>query len=249
MARRRFYVPTQFISGQTAALPPEQAHHLRDVLRLGVGDMVEIFDGAGSEYAGTIEACGREVRVGKLTRLEPARDPVRRVVLAPALIKHDRFEWMLEKATELGVSEFVPLMTRYCGLRIPENRLEARLERWRRIVTGASRQSGGRHVPVVRNPVGFGAFLAGCGTVPLARYLLNEDSRQLLAPAPSQGAGVLLCIGPEGGWDSAEVADAVAAGFADFSLGQSILRSETAAIAAAAMFLIRTSGWMANPNE
>jgi len=242
MARRRFYVPKQLICGQSAALPPEQAHHLRDVLRLSAGDEVEIFDGEGAEYAGAIESCGREVRVGQLQRVDPPRTAVRQVALATALIKLERFEWLLEKATELGVSEFIPLVTRYCSIRIPGPRAEARMGRWRRIATEASRQCGRSDVPVIRHPVAFDEFLRSRRPAAQARYLLFEGSERVLGPDCAAPGGALLCVGPEGGWDPGEVKAAVAEGFAAFSLGPQILRSETAAIAAAALFLIGTAG-------
>ncbi len=222
-------------------LPLEQAHHLREVLRLGIGDPVELFDGQGNAYEGTVEECGREVRVGRLVRMESSQIAARHIVLAPALIKLDRFEWMLEKATELGVNEFIPILTRRCNIRIPGHRIGERRQRWNRITAEASRQCGRSDLPLVRDPMEFEVLL-GSNLLPPARFLLFQGATHLLGPELTAPAGVLLCIGPEGGWDPDEVAAAAAAGFDTFSLGPSILRSETAAIAAAALFLLRTAG-------
>ncbi len=222
-------------------LPLEQAHHLREVLRLGIGDPVELFDGQGNAYEGTVEECGREVRVGRLVRMESSQIAARHIVLAPALIKLDRFEWMLEKATELGVNEFIPILTRRCNIRIPGHRIGERRQRWNRITAEASRQCGRSDLPLVREPMEFEVLL-GSNLLPPARFLLFQGATHLLGPELTAPAGVLLCIGPEGGWDPDEVAAAAAAGFDTFSLGPSILRSETAAIAAAALFLLRTAG-------
>ncbi len=232
MTRRRFYVPAQSISADTAVLQPEQAHHLRDVLRLSVGDEIELFDGRGNGYTGIITHNGSEVRVGRLERLVSPAIPQPRLTLAAALIKSDRFEWMLQKATELGADEFIPLSTRFTNVRISGPRMEGRLQRWQRIVTEAARQCGRQDVPDVVRPMEFGRFLEAGRLAPLARFILFEGAGRLLMPECNGPGGTLLCIGPEGGWDQSELDVAASAGFQAFSLGQSILRSETAAIAA-----------------
>ncbi len=236
MTRRRFYVPAQSISADTAVLPPEQAHHLRDVLRLAVGDRVELFDGRGNSYTGIITDNSREVRIGGLERQVSPPAPQPRLTLAPALIKSDRFDWMLQKATELGADEFIPLATRFTNVRIPAQRLEGRLQRWKRIVMEAARQCGRENVPDVLQPMEFTRFLAAERSAVRARCLFFEGAGRLLVPDCAEPGGAVLCIGPEGGWDQSEVDAAASAGFQVFSLGQSILRSETAALAAVALF-------------
>ena len=236
MTRRRFYVPAQSISAETAVLPPEQAHHLRDVLRLAVGDPVELFDGRGNGYTGIVADISREVRVGRLKRLVLPLLPQPRLSVAVALIKSDRFEWMLQKATELGADEFIPLTTRFTNIRVPGHRLEERLHRWERIVTEAARQCGRHDVPAVVQPLEFPRFLEAEQSAPLARFLFFEGDGQLLVPDCAESGGAVLCIGPEGGWDQSEVDAALSAGFRTFSLGRSVLRSETAAIAAVVLF-------------
>lgn len=236
MTRRRFYVPAQSISADTAVLPPEQAHHLRDVLRLSVGDRVEVFDGRGNGYTGIITDNSSEVRVGRLQRLVPPPASQPRLTLAVALIKSDRFEWMLQKATELGADGFIPLATRRTTVRIPPQRLEGRLQRWKRVVTEAARQCGRQDVPAVLQPTEFARFLEAELLTVRARCLFFEGAKRLLDPDCTEPGGALLCVGPEGGWDQSEVDAAVSAGFQLFSLGQFILRSETAAIAAVALF-------------
>lgn len=248
MTRRRFYVPAQSISADTAVLPPEQAHHLRDVLRLSVGDQVELFDGQGNGYTGIITDNSGEVRVGRLERQVSPQIPRPRLTLAAALIKPDRFEWMLQKATELGADEFIPLTTRFTNVHIPGQRLEGRLQRWKRIVTEAARQCGRQDVPDVVQPVEFARFLEDGRLSPLARFILFEGVPRLLIPEYSGSGGALLCIGPEGGWDQSELDAAASAGFQVFNLGQSILRSETAAIAAVALFRFHVAHMAAGDN-
>jgi len=157
------------------------------------------------------------------------------LTLAAALIKSDRFEWILQKATELGVDEFLPLVTRFCKVRIPENRLEARMERWQRIVWEACKQSRRVDVPRIHKPLPFSDFLAlGQSGNWTALMLYEKALNRLRIEAPSKGR-IVLCIGPEGGWDQTEAEAAVRAGCRLFGLGARILRTETAALAAIAI--------------
>jgi len=232
MPRRRFYVPRDQIRNGVAILPPDQSHHLFNVLRLRPGDEVEVFDGEGVNYAGEVSDAGPEIRIRKVIKegeISPAKC---RIILAPALIKPERFEWMLQKATELGVEEFIPLMTRYSETSISAERLDKRMERWCRIVREASKQCCRLSIPNIRRPERFEDFLNSGRGRDGSKLMLYEKaaiSRGLQVPQSGQ---VLLCIGPEGGWDREEVADAEKAGYDVFSLGDRILRSETAAIAA-----------------
>ncbi len=235
MSRRRFFVPRERILGDVASLPPDQAHHLRDVLRLAPGDEVEIFDGEGNGYTGRVEADDSGVHVALLKKLPQAEAPGVSITLAPALIKADRFEWLLQKATELGADEIVPLSTRFSQNRIPSGRLGARLERWERIVREASKQCRRLTVPHVREPMRFTKFLEASLPPPVSRLLLYEKAPACRSSSFVPAARVLVCTGPEGGWDVSEVEAAQQAGFQVFGLGPRILRAETAAIAALAI--------------
>lgn len=235
MTRRRFFLPREHIRNGIATLPPQQAHHLRHVLRVPAGSEVELFDGCGGVYRGTVEFHGTRVRVVSLREVDSAPEPRSRLILGAALIKPDRFELVLEKGTELGVDEFVPLLTRFCNVRIPENRLEERMKRWERIVQEACRQCGRASVPAVGRPAGFAGFLEenrsrGSG------FLLYENAAKCRPLHLPQSDRIVLCVGPEGGWDEAEVRAAENAGWEVFRLGSTILRAETAAIAAVALF-------------
>ena len=240
MARRRFFVPPESVTGPSAVLPKEQAHHLRDVLRIGAGEAVEIFDGTGRGWVG--EVAYRDSRV-LVCGLEPlaARQPGVRVILAAALIKPARFEWMLEKATELGVDEVIPLKTRFGGIRIPDAKLGDRVNRWHRIAREAARQCGRMDAPRIHVPVDFARLLEP-GTV-RDRVLFHEKAGEFWRPdSAALDAGVLLCVGPEGGWSDEERDAARAAGFAVCGLGPRILRAETAALAALAVLQHRSAG-------
>ena len=103
MRSKRFFVNPGQIQAGTAVLSPDQSRHLRTVLRLGRGDRVELFDGEGGGYSGVVEAADRNVKIGSLRKLEQPLEPSRHLVLASAVIKSSRFDWVLEKGTELGV--------------------------------------------------------------------------------------------------------------------------------------------------
>jgi len=236
MSRRRFFILKDQIRDGAAVLGPEQAHHLRDVLRLGAGDEVEVFDGDGHAYSGRIEFVGKEIHIASLVQLHSAAQPGTSFVLAAALIKLDRFEWMLQKGTELGVDRFLPLETRFCSVRIPASRLEARLERWRRILMEASRQSRRLTVPKIMPPFAFYALLASTEHAEYARFMLHERASERLNARDLTSKNILLCVGPEGGWDEAETRKAEESGFRVVSIGPRILRTETAALAASAIF-------------
>jgi 16S rRNA (uracil1498-N3)-methyltransferase len=232
MPRRRFYIPRDQIREGIAVLPPDQFHHLFNVLRLGPGDEVEIFDGEGTGYMGEVSGSGSEILIRGIMPASVIKPATCRLILAPALIKADRFEWVLQKATELGVQEFAPLKTRYCEISIPENKLAARMERWCRIVQEASKQCCRLSIPLIHPPVLFGEFLASKFGHDCTKLMLYEKAALSWGVRCPLSSLVLLCIGPEGGWDREEVANAEKAGYDVLGLGNRILRSETAALAA-----------------
>ncbi len=241
ISHRRFFVPRDCIRNGRALLPPDEAYHLRRVLRLKDGDEAEVFDGEGNGYSGVVVSNGLKAEVRDLKRIQPVEDILPSIILAPALIKQNRFEWILEKGTELGVQEFIPLRTQFCAAPIPDARMEARLERWQRIVRESSKQSRRLDVPRIRKPVGFSCFLAAVGKVASAgRFLLDEKAHIRWDARNAIPNRLVLCVGPEGGWDSAEVSEAERAGFRIFSLGSMTLRAETAAVAAVALFRLGT---------
>jgi 16S rRNA (uracil1498-N3)-methyltransferase len=203
---------------------------------LSTGDDVEIFDGEGNGYVGEVEIRGSAVFVCRLRSL-PSPAVTVRLVLAAALIKSAKFEWMLQKATELGVSEIVPLRTNLSEIRIPGGKIAPRLERWDRIVKEAARQCGRFFAPRLHAPLGFPEFLNRKEFAACDRILFDSNAGDPWQPDRNPPADkTVLCIGPEGGWETGEVEQAVRAGFRALHLGLWTLRSETAAIVAVAIF-------------
>ena len=236
--RRRFFVD-EVHSGK-AEITGDDAKHLTRVLRVEAGQRYEISDNH-NVYLAEIETARKEhVTFQTIEKLPPQPSTVR-LVLCTALIKFDHFEWMIEKATELGVSEIIPVET-IRSERGLERAAYKRIERWRRIALEASQQSRRAFLPEVRVPETLKAVLAREAP---HRYVLDEEPavKPLQAALPAERKvedTVSILIGPEGGW-TAEERSQFASTWTPVSLGPLILRAETAALAALA---IVNSAWL-----
>ncbi len=229
---RRAYLPDVPVVGARARLDQEEAHHVARVLRLGRGDALAVFDGRGGEWEATLDAVSRDevwVVVG-----EPRGGSVEAplpVVLLQALTRPEKLEWVLQKGTELGVSAFRLVPTERAEAMVPT---PARLERYRRIVLEAVKQSGRRVIPAVE--VGSIAEPpAGC-----AGLLLDPspDAPPLaIVLAGRRPGAIAIAVGPEGGFTPEEAASLAGRGWRPAGLGPRILRTETAGAVAAAIVL------------
>jgi 16S rRNA (uracil1498-N3)-methyltransferase len=228
--RRRFFVE-QF-NGNTAAMTGDAAHHLGRVLRAEPGQLFELSDGQAA-WVARIESVARD-RVD-FSLLEPiaSREPAFQATLLLSIVKFDSFEWALEKATELGVHTIVPLAAARSEKALL-HAAEKRSERWKKILLESSQQCRRVAIPVLRSPEkSAAAFSQAIGF----RVLLSERAEArpmrtiLPAAVPTQ---VTLAIGPEGGWTDEEFSSAASAGFQQAAVGNLILRTETAVIAALA---------------
>jgi 16S rRNA (uracil1498-N3)-methyltransferase len=242
--RRRFFVE-EVRNGQ-AELSGDDARHLTRVLRVEPGERYEISDNR-NVFLAEIETARKERVVFRTVEKLAPPAPEARIVLCAALIKFDRFEWMVEKATELGVARIVPVEAARSehGL---ERAAHKRVERWRRIALEASQQSRRAHLPEIDEPVSFREGLAITATRrdicrDICRYVFDEDpaAPPLATALPTQRTTsdeIAILIGPEGGWTDEErsvfSSDEQGAQWTAVSLGPTILRAETAAIAALA---------------
>jgi len=238
--RRRFFVD-EVRNGQ-AEVSGDDAAHLTRVLRVEVGQRYEISDNR-QLYLAEVESARKERVVFRtLEKLPVVEQPVRTILIA-AIFKSDHFEWMIEKATELGVTEIVPVVTTRTEKGL-DKAAPKRLDRWRRIGVEASQQSRRAHLPVIAAPARWRDAL-GTAADGAHRYALDENQcRPLVGLFPAErstGDTVALLIGPEGGWTDVERDEFTAAGWVPASLGPSILRAETAALAALAVV---TSAWL-----
>jgi 16S rRNA (uracil1498-N3)-methyltransferase len=238
MARRRFFVDT--FSNGLAELHGEDARHLTRVLRVEPGQRYEISDNQAVYLAEIAEARGERV-VFRVIEPVAAPDPVVSITLLASIIKFDRFEWIVEKATELGVARIVPV----AATRTEKGLFDAsgkRTERWLRIAREASQQSRRVQMPEIPPAVRFERALAEIADY---RCFLDElATPSLLSTLPAERTAadrIAVLLGPEGGWTDAERQLAAASGWGAASLGPQILRTETAAVAALA---ILTNAWM-----
>ncbi|MGD1209989.1 MAG: RsmE family RNA methyltransferase [Candidatus Acidiferrales bacterium] len=239
--RRRFFV--ERFDSHSAALRGQAAEHLGRVLRAEPGQLYELSDGH-RVWLGRIERVALtkrgESRIDfALVELVPAREPSVQIDLLLSLVKFDRFEWCLEKATELGVREIVPLAAARTDKPLIAAASKRRV-RWEKILLESAQQSRRLSPPLIREPVSPEKAFAQCSAG--ARIVLSErpgapSMREALrGAAPGAGPNVAaLAIGPEGGWTDAEIAAAKAAGFDEASLGENILRTETAVLASMAI--------------
>ena len=233
MARRRFFVPE--IRRGAAELTGADAEHLVRVLRAEVGQVYEICDNT-DVYLAEIETARKSVVVFRCQEKLPAPEAEAKLVLVAALFKFDRFEWLIEKATELGVARIQP----FEAVRTERGLAEAaqkRCARWERIAVEASQQSRRNRLPVIEPVATLAEALAVEANV---RLLLDEDAaaEPILQRVPQRKSAsdtVALLLGPEGGWVPEERAKAMAAGWAPVSLGGTVLRAETAAVAGLAV--------------
>ncbi len=228
MSRRRFFVD-QFHHGQ-AVIAGERARHLRTVLRVQPGQILELSDTRRLYLARVARATHDTVTFHLEDELDPP-PPLPELTLLAAIIKFDRFEWMLEKSTELAVTKVVPVIAAHTDPALGRA-AQKRVERWRRIVLEAAQQSRRLAPPEVAGPVPLAEAVAALPDRP--RWILDET---LPGPAcPASRASILL-TGPEGGFTDAERALARRHRFEPVSLGPLILRSETASVAALSVLL------------
>ena len=239
MSRRRFYAPVSAfnLENGTITLAADEARHLRDVLRLKSGDEVYVFNGVGGEFRCSVVNTKRdsaELRVE--SEVEPAKpESPLRLELCVALLKGEKFDLVVQKATELGVTRIVPLMTRYADIHLrDESDATKRVARWQRIALEAAKQSGRAFVPEVSVPASFEPVLAGTRDDELC-LMFSERGGGSLAEVRTTSKAIKALVGSEGGWSDEEIEGARAAGFHLVTLGGRILRAETAAITIAAL--------------
>ncbi len=244
MARRRFFV-SQVRNGE-AEIAGDEAQHLTRVLRVETGQRYEISDDRSVYLAEIIQARKQQVVFRVLEKLATNPPPVR-IHLFAALIKFDRFEWIVEKATELGTERIVPVRAGRSERGL-EQAAPKRLERWRRIAVEASQQSRRDRLPEVGELQSFDEVLGAAATV---RFACDEEPgvRALLDAVPRHRTAedvAAILLGPEGGWTDDERERFTASSWTPVSLGPQVLRAETAAVAALS---IVSAAWQSAPSE
>ena len=244
MTRRRFYAPPKAFESdlRSVSLEAEEARHLREVLRLKPGDHVYVFDGAGREFQCSVESARRDVaQLSVLAEVSPARpESPLQLTLAVALLKSDKFDLVVQKATELGVARVAPVMTKLADIRLRDDSdAEKRLTRWRRIALEAAKQSGRALVPGIVAPISFSDLVRTNVSAEENGVLFTERDGASLESITQSGVdklrSITALVGSEGGWTDSELAEAKAAGWPLVTLGGRTLRAETAAITVTAL--------------
>ncbi len=225
--------------GDAVDLSPVQ-HQLTRVLRVQAGERIRLLDGAGRAFVVEIIAADRRSVSGRIAEITPApAEPGVAVTLYQCALKADKLEWVMQKATELGVTTLVPLISERTVVR-PASALERRRSRWESIVREAAEQCGRGRLPTIAAPADYATVLAGAPGLRLLAWEAATGQPGLihaLGRAELPVRAVSLLIGPEGGLSAAEVELAQAAGWQPVSLGPRVLRAETAALAALAITL------------
>ncbi len=237
MQRHRFYAAPSSFTETTVRLDADEAHHLTRVLRLGSGAQVFVFDGEGVEHECEVARVAKhEVDLNLLRRLDDVVESPLQLTLAQAQIKGDKFDWVIQKATELGATRIVPLVTEHSDIKRAEERAGQRLQRWRRISLEALKQCGRRRLVDICEPAPFDEF---CGSAARGACLIfSERGGGGLAEVTAklrEFNQLSLCVASEGGWSERELRKAASCGFTPVSLGSRILRTETAAIVAVSL--------------
>lgn len=248
MTDRRIFVSATDWSDDYVVVGGEQGHHLRDVLRARAGNLFELIDGQGRWARAAVETISTrgevKCRIREQTLIPPPAPD--RLVLLQALVRFEKFEWILEKATELGVTRVVPLVTAHTEAKW-STMTNARVERWQKILIESIKQCRRLHLPALGTPSpftqavsettgNFNILLSERPETPSLKSVLKKIQEPRRREAVGGTCpGVTLAIGPEGGWALEEIALAEQSGFHAASLGERILRTETAAVSSLAI--------------
>ncbi|MFI4945279.1 MAG: 16S rRNA (uracil(1498)-N(3))-methyltransferase, partial [Burkholderiales bacterium] len=232
MSLLRFHVP-EAAPGARVTLPEHTAHHAREVLRLRSGASVRVFDGAGHEWDAVLDEVSRRTASARLLHaVEPRPESPLQLCLAMAVLKGDRMELVIQKATELGVAAIWPVVTDRTDAAARPALQGSRSERWERVASGAAEQCGRATVPHVAPTVTLAALVERPWDGARAALLETAGHPALPSLSIDPALPLLLLVGPAGGFEPGEAAALRGTGFLSASLGPRILRAETAAVAA-----------------
>jgi 16S rRNA (uracil1498-N3)-methyltransferase len=232
---RRVYVDAPLSAGSRVTLEGNAAHHVTRVLRLRVGEALTLFNGQGGEYAAGIDRAHADtvtVSVGAFSDEE--RESPLAVTLAQGISRGERMDFVVQKATELGVSSIVPLLTERSVVKLDAHQADRKWNHWRAIAVAACEQSARNRLPQVREVASFAGFVKEARAAGSAAILLSPQGERRVSEI-QKVAAVTVLIGPEGGLTHEEQEAAIAAGYLPVRMGPRVLRTETAALAALAL--------------
>ncbi|HET7779614.1 MAG TPA: 16S rRNA (uracil(1498)-N(3))-methyltransferase [Rudaea sp.] len=230
----RVHVDQPLGPGREVLLPEQSGEHIARVLRLERGHPLILFNGDGCEYPAILASLAKRAVTAEVTAMRAIeRESPLHLTLAQGIARGEKMDWILQKATELGVARIVPIVTERTEVKLDEERAERRVLHWTQVIAGACEQSGRTRLPQLEMPQRLDRWLSA---------LEGDAARLALIPGGDVGArelppmphGALLCVGPEGGFSEKDVAMLLQSQFRALRLGPRILRTETAGIAALA---------------
>ncbi len=230
----RSHVDQPLAVGQRITLPEDSSLHLLRVLRLEPGDAVTLFNGDGHDYTARLLTAAKRGAEAEITGREPVpRESPLRITLVQGVARGEKMDLVLQKATELGVDGFTPVVTERTEVKLDAERAEKRMAHWRGVVAAACEQSGRAVLPRLVQPTALANY-AGAETADIKLVLDPQGDVGLAGVSPQPGQSIALVVGPEGGLSERDLATLRAAGFRGLRLGPRILRTETAGLAAVA---------------
>ncbi|WP_111642852.1 16S rRNA (uracil(1498)-N(3))-methyltransferase [Marinimicrobium alkaliphilum] len=237
----RIHTPHPLQVGQHLALEPASAHYLSRVLRMQPGRELVVFNGAGGEYQGVLTEIGKKTAEVRLDSFVPDnRESPLTLELAIGVSRGERMDWVIQKATELGVTHIQPLMTERTEVKLSAERADKKQAHWQQVIISACEQCQRSRLPALAQPRKIGDWLPDAQG-DLRFVLHHRDSRSL--PADARPGAVTLLIGPEGGLSDGEIDAARAAQFSALTLGPRVLRTETAPVAAISLAQYLWGDW------
>ncbi len=233
----RFFITASDIesadNGKLIRISGDDASHISRVLRMKPGEHITACDMRGCEYETVIAETGETVLLRVLSEKDSDNEPPYKAVVYQALVKGDRFDTVLQKSTELGASDIVPVITSRCTVKLTESEYAKKVERWQKIVREASKQCGRAIIPTVHNPMKFSDALKKASEADLSLFCYEGDGTSPLsdiADSVDSPSSISVMIGPEGGYSVDEAQAAESAGMKMTGLGKRILRTETASL-------------------
>ncbi|MDP3791152.1 MAG: 16S rRNA (uracil(1498)-N(3))-methyltransferase [Candidatus Omnitrophota bacterium] len=239
----RFYVPKEAVSGNRILISGKEAHHILDVMRLNISDEVVVFDGTGKEYVGVVKEAGRKslsLEIVKVRNLNPSAKYS--ITLIQAIPKKEKMDYIIEKATELGVDSIIPVTTARTIPDWNDSKRASIVERWRKISLEASKQCGRTDIPEISPIIEFKDAITAAVSYTATVYnlkliaALNDKAIKFKDALKScLGGKIAIAIGPEGDFTPGEIKSAQGQGFKTVNLGPRVLKSDTAGLAAISM--------------
>ena len=231
----RIYIDQPLRPGREVLLPEQAGEHVARVLRLGRGHALILFNGDGCEYDASLAALAKRAVTAEVTGVrEMDRETPLQLTLVQGIARGEKMDWILQKATELGVTRIVPIVTERTEVKLDEERAERRLVHWTSVIAGACEQSGRTRLPIIESPQRLDRWLGALTDSAAARLALVPGGDVVLRQLPALESGALLVVGPEGGLSDNDLTMLTQTGFRGLRLGPRILRTETAGIAAMA---------------